>query len=114
MKLKDAPIAFVWIVTLAEAFSGAIKTGHAHNPVGTVEPFPPVMAWFVILPLFFVLCSVGVFVVNRLVRRRLLESGGAVHLRIPIWYEWLEYLIDRKWGAGTCREFFCASGFLNS
>jgi hypothetical protein len=93
MKLKDIAIAIVWIFFLAQAFSGAIATGHAHPPLGIVAPFPPVWFRFVALPLFFVIISVGVF----LQRRRLFYSLGEGL--------WLGNLIDSKWGAGTYREF---------
>jgi hypothetical protein len=93
MKLRDVAIAIVWIFFLAQAFSGAIATGHAHPPHGAVVPFPPIWFRFVALPLFFVLSSVGGF----LSRRGLFYSLGEG------W--WLGNLIDSKWGAGTYREF---------
>jgi hypothetical protein len=89
MKLRDIAIAIVWIVVLADTFSKAIKIGHAHNPPGTVAPFPPIEFAFVALPLFFLFSSIGVF----FLRRRQFEGG------------WMRHLVDWKWGAGTYREF---------
>lgn len=92
MKLKDVPVAIVWIYFLAQAFSVVIAIGHAHPPRGAVQPFPPIWFRFVALPLFFVLSSLGPF----LSRRHFMpwEKGG-----------WLGKVIDSKWGWGTYREF---------
>jgi hypothetical protein len=90
MKLRDIAIAVVWIVVLTGALSNGIKMGHAHNPPGTVSPFPPVEFAYVALPLFFLLSSIGVF----LMRHRLFARG------------WIGYLVDWKWGAGTYQEYF--------
>jgi hypothetical protein len=90
MNLKQIAIVIVWVVFLADAFSKGIALGHAHNPPGTVAPFPPIWFWAIALPFFFAFFSVGVFCL-----RHRQFSGG-----------WLRYLIDWRWGAGTYGDFF--------
>ena len=92
MKLQDIAIAIVWIYFLAGAVYQGIAIGHVHNPPGTVAPFPPIEFAYVALPLFFILSSVGVFLLRRLLYERL-DAG------------WLGSLVDWKWGAGTYRDF---------
>jgi hypothetical protein len=89
MKPRDIAIAIVWIVVLAVNFLTALRMGHLHFPPGTVKPFPPTVAWFVALPFSFLFWSIGAF----LVRHRLFDRG------------WIRDLVDRKWGAGTYRDF---------
>jgi hypothetical protein len=92
MKPRDITIAVVWIAVLANAFLMALRMGHLIFPAGTVKPFPPTVAWFVVLPFFFLFSSIGAFLVRHRMFDRL-DRG------------WIRALVDRKWGAGTYRDF---------
>jgi len=65
MKLQDIAIAIVWIYFLAGAVYQGIAIGHVHNPPGAVTPFASIESWLFVLPFFFILSSVGVFLINR-------------------------------------------------
>jgi hypothetical protein len=70
MKLKDVAIAIVWIVVLAVTFYRGTELGHLHNPPGCATRCPPMHIWFIVLPLSFIVSSVGVLLFKDRVGRR--------------------------------------------
>jgi hypothetical protein len=68
----------VWIYFLAGAVYQGIAIGHVHNPPGAVTPFASMEGWLFVLPFFFILSSVGVFLINR---KRPAYTGFAKRLR---------------------------------
>jgi hypothetical protein len=84
MKLRDIIIAVVWVYFLATALYKGMMAGHVVDSPGVPSGGPPAFtlaAWLFAFTVFAV--------------------GGFLGRGRPVFGEWVQRWVDRKWGAGT-------------